>query len=165
MMLENWTALAALLIASGAAVISQTAEYALRAISFLAERSPNPATTKEIARGTRVPPAYLSKVLQALGRAGIVQTQRGVGGGVSLCRPLDELTMLEVVNAVDPILRIKKCPLGLAAHGVRLCPMHSRLDAAMAAIETALRASTLAEVLSEPPSEEPRCKFPRSRSK
>ena len=116
-------------------MISQTIEYALRAVVHLANEAPSARTTDDIALATRVPRAYLSKVLQSLVRAGIVHSQRGIGGGMTLTKPPVELTMIEVVNAVEPIKRIHTCPLGLAAHGVHLCPLHSRLDKAMAQFE------------------------------
>ena len=56
-----------------------------------------------------MPRAYLSKVLQALVRGGIVLSTRGLGGGISLVKTPEELTILEVVNAVEPIQRIKTC--------------------------------------------------------
>src|SRR6059058_5380797 len=108
----------------GAFMFSQTVEYALRAVVHLADRAPEPRTTEQIAEATRVPKAYLAKVLQGLVRAGIVRSRRGLHGGVSLARPAAELTILEVVNAVEPIARIRECPLGLTAHGIRLCPLH-----------------------------------------
>lgn len=138
-------------------MFSQTVEYALRAVAHLAYEAPNPRTTEQVAEATRVPPAYLSKVLQALSRGGIVKSQRGVGGGISLARPAEELTILEVVNAVEPIQRIKSCPLGLKSHGVRLCPLHRRIDDAMATVEAAFGSTTLAEILAEPTHSPPLC--------
>ena len=87
-------------------MFSRTVEYALRAVIHLAHESPNPRTTAQIAEATRGPKDYLAKVLQGLVKKGIVDTQRGVGGGVSLTRPPEELTILDVVNAVEPIERI-----------------------------------------------------------
>jgi len=142
-------------------MFSQTVEYALRAVVHLAYEAPAARTTLDIARATRVPQAYLAKVLQGLGQAGIVRSQRGIGGGVALAKPPDQLTILEVVNAVDPIRRIRTCPLGLAAHGVRLCPLHKRVDQALAMVEGAFAATTLAEVLAEPTESVPLCDFPR----
>jgi Rrf2 family protein len=141
-------------------MFSQTVEYALRAVVHLASQAPDSRTTDQIAEATRVPKAYLSKVLQALNRAGVVHSQRGLGGGMTLAKPADELTILEVVNAVEPIRRIKTCPLGLAAHGVRLCPLHRRLDDALAHVEAAFGSTTLAEVLAEPSRSVPLCDFP-----
>lgn len=141
-------------------MFSQTVEYALRAVVFLAQNPNNSCTTEQVADATKVPQAYLAKVMQALVKAGIVRSQRGVGGGVMLARPTEELTILEVVNAVDPIKRIRTCPLDLASHGTNLCPLHRRVDAALAMVEEAFRNSTLAEVLNEPTPSVPLCDFP-----
>ena len=64
-------------------MISQTAEYALRAMVFLAMRE-SAATNEQIAQVTKVPPGYLSKILQQLGKAKLVSSQRGLGGGFVL---------------------------------------------------------------------------------
>ncbi len=142
-------------------MFSQTVEYALRAVVQLAGAAPEPQTTEQIARATRVPQAYLSKVLQNLVQAGLVRSQRGIGGGMALVRPPAELTILEVVNAVDPIRRITTCPLNLAAHGLRLCPLHKRVDQALALVEDAFAKTTLQEVIDEPSESIPLCDFPQ----
>ncbi|MCE9548595.1 MAG: Rrf2 family transcriptional regulator [Planctomycetia bacterium] len=144
-------------------MFSQTVEYALRAVVHLADRSPAPQTTDQIAAATLVPKAYLSKVIQGLCRAKIVQSKRGVGGGVALVKSPSELTILDVVNAVEPIVRIRHCPLGLKTHGVRLCPLHKRMDNALASVEDAFRQTTLAEVLAEPTQSHPLCEQPTKR--
>lgn len=138
-------------------MFSQTVEYALRAVVHLASHSPEPQKTAAIAKATQVPTAYLSKVLQGLREKEIVRLQRGVGGGVSLARSPQELTILDVVNAVDPIQRITTCPLDLKSHGVRLCSLHRRMDDALKVMEAAFRATTLAELLEDPNPSVPLC--------
>ena len=145
-------------------MISQTAEYALRAIVYLADQD-GPQTTHQIAQTTRVPAGYLSKVMQSLARAGLVHSQRGLHGGFTLLKKADELTVWEVVDAVDPIQRIRSCPLGLKAHGANLCPMHRRLDDAAALVEDAFRNSTVQELLDEPTTSKPLCEFPHRPAK
>lgn len=132
-------------------VISRTAEYALRAVVHLAADSgANPSqTVGQIAAGTRVPAGYLAKVLQSLSRAGLIASQRGLGGGFRLVKSPGETSIFEVIQAVDPIQRIRTCPLGLDAHGTNLCPLHRRLDDAMALIEEQFRTTTIAEVLGD----------------
>lgn len=144
-------------------MISQTVEYALRAVVHLAQHSPESRTTVQIAEHTKVPRAYLSKVLHSLSRGKIVVTQRGIGGGVTLASKPNELSLLDVVNAVEPLNRIKKCPLGLASHGIQLCSLHRRLDHAMAAIESAFANTTLADIIQEPTSNAPLCILPLRR--
>lgn len=141
-------------------MFSQTVEYALRAVVYLASAESAARTTDQIAAATLVPRAYLSKVLQGLRRSGIITSQRGVGGGTMLTRSPAEVTILEVVNAVEPIQRIRTCPLGLAAHGVHLCPLHHRLDSALAMVEAAFAKTTLAEILAEPTRSIPLCPYP-----
>lgn len=138
-------------------MFSQTVEYALRAVVFLADRAPQPCRTEDIAAATLVPKPYLIKVLQGLARAQVVRTQRGLRGGVSLVKSPTDLTILEVVNAVEPIVRIRTCPLGITSHGIRLCPLHARIDAALAGVEEAFGRTTLAEVLQEPTESKPLC--------
>ncbi len=131
-------------------MLSQTAEYALRAVVWLAAQSGKPQTTAQIAQATRVPAGYLAKVLQILNRAGLVNAQRGLGGGFTLARGADSITALDVVQAVEPISRITSCPLGIASHGQRLCPLHRRLDQVIANTIDALGTSTIAEIVAEP---------------
>jgi Rrf2 family protein len=130
-------------------MFSQTAEYALRATIYLASQEGSPRTTQEIAKATKVPLGYLSKVMQALGRKQLVLSQRGLHGGFTLARAAEELTILDIVQAVDQIQRIESCPLGIPGH-INLCPLHRRLDHALKLVEDALRQTTLAELLIEP---------------
>ncbi len=94
-----------------------------------------------------IPPGYLAKVLQNLGRGGLVNSQRGLHGGFTLARDPAAITPLEVVNAIDPIRRLNGCPLGLEEHGDQLCPLHRKLDDAMAHVESALGASRISELV------------------
>lgn len=141
-------------------MFSQTVEYALRTMTQLAAAAPAACTTEQVALATRVPRAYLSKVVQGLCQAGLLKSQRGIGGGISLARVPSEITILEVVNAVEPIERIRTCPLNIENHGVHLCPLHRRMDNAMASVELAFRNSTLAEILAEPTTSRPLCELP-----
>lgn len=138
-------------------MISQTVEYALRAIVVLARAAPEPQTNKQLADLTQVPAAYLPKVMQSLRKAGLVRAQRGLGGGLRLARPADSITLLEVVNAVDPLLRIVECPLRLKLHAGRLCALHRKLDETVALAERLLRETTLADMLNDMDGPGPLC--------
>lgn len=142
-------------------MISQTAEYALRAVVFLSKNADMASTTEQIAKVIHVPAPYLSKVLQPLIKARIVQSQRGLGGGFSLMKDPDQITILDVINAVDPIERIETCPLGLDIHNNNLCPLHKRLDDAVEMIESAFAKTTIGELL-EGPTDDPLCFFPNA---
>jgi Rrf2 family nitric oxide-sensitive transcriptional repressor len=88
--------------------------------------------------------------MQGLARAGVVESRRGVRGGFRLSRPATKITLLDVVNAVEPLPRIKGCPLGLKSHAHTLCAVHARLDEAMAQVEEVLSSSTIADLIAEP---------------
>lgn len=136
---------------------SQTAEYALRAVVWLASRPEKALNTGQISKVTKVPAGYLSKVLQALARAGLVISTSGRGGGFLLARPASRISVLDVINAVDGVHRIRQCPLGIRSHGSVLCPLHKRLDDAMAMVEKAFANSTIAELIEEPSASTPLC--------
>ncbi len=128
-------------------MLSQTGEYALRSASFLAREYGAPRTIAEIAAQTHVPSGYLAKVLQQLSRADLVRSQRGLGGGFVLARSPARISVLEVLNAVDPVRRIVLCPLGLPEHAKVLCALHQKLDDAYATIESSFRDTTLSDLL------------------
>ena len=139
-------------------MFSQTAEYALRAVTWLAKhQSDGNVGAGRIAAETQVPASYLSKILQQLAQKQIVSSRRGVGGGFCLAIEPNQLTVLAVVNAVDPVHRIKTCPLQLDTHQARLCPVHAKLDAALANVEQALGESTIAELLADTSRPSPLC--------
>lgn len=141
-------------------MISQTAEYALRAIVYLADQAGQPRTVMQIAEATQVPAGYLAKVMQGLTRAKLVKSQRGLNGGFTLERDPHTLSVLEVVNFVDPIRRFPECPLGIASHGRQLCPLHRRLDDAAQTVEDAFGDTMVAELLATPHARKRLCRFP-----
>jgi Rrf2 family protein len=82
-------------------MFSNTQEYALRAMAQLASGQ---STTAAIAKAAKVPPAYLAKIMQDLRRAGLIKAQRGAAGGIWLAKPAKKITLLDVLDAVDPWL-------------------------------------------------------------
>lgn len=127
-------------------IISQSAEYALRAAVLLSRAEGSSMTAQQLADSSRIPPDYLSKILQALRKAGLLTSQRGVNGGFVLAKEPRRTTVLEVVNALDPIERILSCPLKLTEHGTKLCPLHRKLDDAIATVEKAFGGTSLAQL-------------------
>ncbi|MCK6477923.1 MAG: Rrf2 family transcriptional regulator [Phycisphaerales bacterium] len=127
-------------------MFSRTVEYGLRAMVCLASSAPEQLTAEEIADRARLRRGYVSKIMRNLVRAGLVQSQRGPKGGFVLARDPDSIAILDIVNAVDAVVRIDKCPMGNPAH-LRLCSLHKRLDDAIADIEQILRTTRLTDVL------------------
>ena len=141
----------------GETVFSQTVEYALRTIVWLAAQEGAPRTTQQIAEATKIPPGYLAKILQSLGRARLVNSQRGINGGFTLAVPAEKLSPWDVIETIDPIKRITKCPLGLKTHSKELCPLHHRLDDAIALIEKRLSETRISDLLKAPSTGKPFC--------
>jgi len=137
-------------------MLSKTAEYALRAVACLGSQVGEPASADHLADQTQVPRRYLTRVLQDLAAAGLVQSRPGPGGGYELCKPIDQVTLLDVVNTVDPIERIRRCPLGLKSH-TALCPLHAELDKVYAATEVAFGRVTIKDLVSSTSSIIPLC--------
>ena len=139
-------------------MISRTAEYALRTVIWLAAHPNEKVSTARIAEQPQMPKGYLStKILPALTRAGLVVSTPGRAGGVQLARDPQEVTLLDVIRAVDPSPRVTCCPLGLEEHAHELCALHRRLDEAAALAERAYAATTVAEVAAEHAQAEPLC--------
>jgi Rrf2 family nitric oxide-sensitive transcriptional repressor len=130
-------------------LFSLTVEYAMRSMVALAAGDGSPMTTRQIAETMKVPQSYLSKVLQSMVRAGLVHSTRGLKGGFVLARKPVEINMMQILSAVSPYKRIETCPLNMEGHSSELCPLHRRLDAAMAMVQDAFEGTTLAEILSD----------------
>lgn len=137
-------------------MLPKTAEYALRTIVWLARCPDDSEPADRLAEGTKVPRRYLHKVLQGLVRAKLVRSQSGPGGGYSLAQSAETISILDVVNSVAPVERIRKCPLGLRSH-TQLCPLHSELDKVYAANEKALAGVAIAQLLRSTSSIVPLC--------
>lgn len=129
-------------------MLSQTAEYALRAMAWLALSRGELVPTALIAEKTQVPSHYLAKVLQQLAGAHLIEGRRGVRGGYRLSRPAATISLLDVINTVEKVERIRTCPLGLAEHGPHLCPLHQRMDRAAKAVIEIFGDATLADLVS-----------------
>jgi Rrf2 family protein len=141
-------------------MLTQTVDYALRATVCLAAAHPRPQTRTQLVELTKAPSAYLAKIMTSLARAGLVHTQRGLHGGFTLLRKPTEIALLDVVNAVEPIQRITTCPLKLSSHVGQLCPLHHRLDLALAHLEGAFAGVTLADIVNEKSGSVPLCESP-----
>jgi len=135
-------------------MISQTAEYALRACLHLAQHQDKRLPLQHIARATEVPAGYLSKVLQTLRRGGVVDSLRGKQGGFVLRKHPAEVSLFDIVNAVNPMVHLTKCPLtaddncprhgfDFTAEGVNLCPLHNAISGLTQQIEQQFRGLTL----------------------
>jgi Rrf2 family protein len=105
--------------------ITRQADYAVRAVLYLTKLGPDRrAATSQIAQEQHIPPSFLAKIVSQLSVAGLLQTSRGARGGVSLARPPEEISLLEVVEAIDGPILLNEC---VAGNGICVfgdtCPM------------------------------------------
>jgi Rrf2 family protein len=90
--------------------ITRQADYALRAMLYLARLEPQErAATSKIAKEKEIPSSFLAKIISQLSIAGLINTSRGAGGGVSLARKPDEISLLDVVEAIDGPITLNEC--------------------------------------------------------
>jgi Rrf2 family protein len=105
--------------------ITRQADYAVRAIYYLSALEPGKrAATSQIAKEQHIPPSFLAKIISQLSVAGLLHTSRGARGGVSLARDPHDITMLDVVEAIDGPIMLNECVGDV--HGCKFdqeCPM------------------------------------------
>jgi Rrf2 family protein len=105
--------------------ITRQADYALRAVIYLSRLGPEErAATSQIAAEQQIPPSFLAKIVSQLSVAGLLQTSRGARGGVSLAKKPADITLLDVVEAIDGPILLNECVAcgGVCSFGDR-CPM------------------------------------------
>ena len=107
-------------------LLPQTAEYALRAMAWLASAPPDdPVRAEDLSVETDIPPQYLSKVLRRLVLAGLLQSRRGHGGGFTLSRRPQDIRFLDVLAAVEAYPAAGRCVFGWGAcDAENPCPLH-----------------------------------------
>lgn len=92
--------------------LSQRADYSVRMMVDVASMSNGQRTTiNEIARRQDVPEPFMAKIVSHMADAGLVATQRGTGGGLTMARPADSITLLEIVEAIDGPIALTRCTL------------------------------------------------------
>lgn len=106
-------------------MLSQSVGYAASTLGYLAGNDQTQMLVRELAEAVNAPGSYVAKIMHQLARRGLVVTQRGIGGGVSLARPADQITLYDLCFALDdPIIELR-CMLGTAeCSDERACPAH-----------------------------------------
>jgi Rrf2 family protein len=90
--------------------ITRQADYAIRAVRYLSKQgSSQRVATSTVAREMKIPPSFLAKIISQLSIAGLLRTSRGARGGVSLAREPSEISVLDVVEAIDGPILLNEC--------------------------------------------------------
>jgi Rrf2 family protein len=129
-------------------MISKTGVYGIRAMLALAQVPQGEYVgAQRIADQVDVPQSYLSKLLQILARAGLVESQRGVAGGFRLARDPATISLYDIVEPLEPIERWSGCFLGNSqCSDEAACAMHDRWKVVQQAYLGMLHRSTLGEL-------------------
>ena len=108
-------------------IYSKPCMHGLRAVIYIASRNvESPVRGEDIAREEDLPQPFLSKILKVLSSRNILHSVRGPGGGFRLARSADEITLLDVVEAIDGLTQFEECALGWkTCQDDKPCPLHS----------------------------------------
>jgi len=128
-------------------VLSQTAQYALRAMTVLTALGPAAtARTRDLAGPARVPTDYLSKILRKLVEAKLLVSEKGHHGGFRLARPAGDITIAEILDAVDEGIDENACAFGFSRCDARHpCPLHPLFSELSESVKAWAERSTLAD--------------------
>lgn len=129
-------------------MLTQTAEYALRAMSALAARRGQTIPATELATQADVPPPYLAKIMQQLAATELVKGRRGIGGGYTLSADPEKVTALDVILAVGPI-RQPRSESELEALGDGYKSLHREIDKAAEAVLAKFRSVTISQIVQD----------------
>lgn len=132
-------------------MLSQTAEYALRAVLALAEAgSDQPVGAAHLAATLGIPQNYLSKTLHQLARAGVLDSTRGKAGGFRLARPAARISLLEVVSPFDDVTGRRTCLMGQpVCSDHNSCAAHERWKDVAERTAEFFRDTTIADLTGE----------------
>lgn len=130
-------------------VITRATEYAVRTVIFLAQQPKHEIVLKkDICRTQEVTPAFLTKILQPLIKAGIVSSQRGVGGGFLLARDPNEITLLDILQAEEGQLKLNHCLVDTdACHRDAYCSAHEVWHEAQTEMAQVLKRYSVADMV------------------
>ena len=134
-------------------LVTREADYAIRCVIEVARIGRTSAA--QVARLQGISPTFLGKIVQTLAKAGILATRRGVGGGIALAKPVEDITLLEVIEAVEGPLCINEClqtPTQCALIGE--CPAYPYLSEAQARLKETLDVSFATVVAAQDPAPE-----------
>ena len=127
--------------------LSRTAGHAILALSCLEEAADRWVVARDIVGRVNVPGPYIAKVLHALAKAGVIHAKRGYCGGFMLARPSDQVSIAEIVDAVEGANWLGGCMLGWAVcTDDRACSLHTFCKAERAKIRARLEKLTLKDV-------------------
>lgn len=131
--------------------ITRQADYAVRAMLYLARRGQTErAATSQVAEEQHIPPSFLAKIISQLSIAGLLHTSRGARGGVTLAREPRDITLLEVIEAIDGPIRLNECVGDSSACTFdEQCPLRPVWCEAQSELVTRLKGTNFAQLVTQ----------------
>jgi len=128
--------------------LTKAGEYGLRAVRYLVENvDKSRISIGDISENKKIPEPFLRKLFKPLVQQGIINSTRGVSGGVRLARDPEEITILEVVEALEGPLALNECLLeDSTCEFLDECGMHNVWEEAQAAMAKVLRSKNLTDL-------------------
>ena len=128
--------------------LSRLTDYGVMLVTLMArDRDASPRSARDVAEQSRLPGPTVRKLLKALAHGGILETHRGVRGGYRLARPAEEITVADVIAALEGPIGITECTAHPGACGVEpLCPVRTNWGRINRAVSEALKGISLAEM-------------------
>jgi len=128
--------------------LTRGGEYGIRGVMYLAQHDDGKVSMlSTIAKAQDVPPRFLAKIFQALAKAGVVKSHRGAKGGFSLGRPASEITMKDVIEAIEGPICLNLC---LITEGEcsrdKICPAHAIWEEAQGKMMDVLSRANFADL-------------------
>jgi Rrf2 family protein len=131
--------------------ITRAGEYGVLGLMNLARRAPSGVSMiEEVSRAEKIPKSFLAKIFQDLARGGLVRSNRGAGGGFALARRPSQITVLEIIEAIEGEIVFQRCKLAKpdCGHtgGCALCGLYER---AQDGVKEVLSRTTLRALVSQ----------------
>jgi Rrf2 family protein len=130
--------------------ITRQADYAVRAVLYLARLEPNQrAATSQVAKEQHIPPSFLAKIISQLSIAGLLHTSRGARGGVTLARDPKDISLLEVIESIDGPIMLNECVVDGVCTFDEECPLRPVWCEAQEELVSRLRGTTFQQLLEQ----------------
>jgi len=128
--------------------LTRAGEYAVKSLLYLASQSAEARTmASEVAAAEQIPVNFVRKILESLAKTGLVKSYRGAGGGFTLGRAPEQISMRQVIEAVEGPLALNQCLLPIPCAKAPDCPLCPVWQEAQQAVETVLERYSLADVV------------------
>ena len=129
-------------------LLTRNTDYAVRAICYMARHDQEIVAVPSLVKALKIPRPFLRKILQILGKEGIVRSRKGPGGGFALAVPVGKIYLAGLIRIFQGPIRVNECIFKKKiCPDVRTCPLRTKIDAIERHVEAQLKAITIGDLL------------------